>query len=55
MNSNRPLQFLKAEIKLRKLIEQNAPANKILAQSQKVDNYIVERMKIINKKYKEVS
>lgn len=40
---------LKNATKLEKLIENNAPYEKILKQSQKLDKYIIIQMKNINK------
>lgn len=42
--------ILKNSAKLEKLIENNAPYEKILKQSQKLDEYIVIQMKCINKR-----
>lgn len=56
MDSKIPLELLKARAKLERLINQDAPYEKIYKQSKKVDKYIVIQMKIINNKYqKEVS
>ena len=56
MDSKIPLELLKARAKLERLINQNAPYEKIYKQSKKVDKYIIIQMKFINNKYqKEVS
>lgn len=49
MDSNIMLLIFKNKAKLSKLIEQNAPYEKILKQSQKLDNYIMIQMKYMNK------
>lgn len=49
MDSNIPLLILKNSIKLNQLIESNAPYNKILRQSKKLDKYILIKMKYMNK------
>ena len=49
MKSNIPYLILKNSAKLNKLIENNAPYEKILKQSQKLDKYIIIQMKHINK------
>ena len=48
MKSNIPYLILKNSAKLDKLIESNAPYEKILKQSQKLDKYIIIYMKDIN-------
>ena len=48
MKSNIPYLILKNSAKLEKLIESNAPYEKILKQSQKLDKYIIIYMKDIN-------
>lgn len=48
MDYNIVLLILKNKIKLQKLIENNAPYEKILAQSKKLDKYIVIQMKNMN-------
>lgn len=42
--------ILKNSAKLEKLIEDNAPYEKILKQSQKLDKYVMIQMKCINKR-----
>lgn len=49
MDYNVTLLILKNRAKLEKLIIQNAPYNKILSQSKKLDKYIMIQMKLINK------
>lgn len=46
---NKVLSRLKDTAKLESLIASNADYNKILKQSQKIDKYIVEEMRRINK------
>lgn len=41
--------IMKNKVKLEKLIETNAPYEKILKQSKKLDKYIMIQMKYINK------
>lgn len=41
--------IMKNKVKLEKLIEANAPYEKILKQSKKLDKYIMIQMKYINK------
>ena len=48
MKSNIPYLILRNSAKLEKLIENNAPYEKILKQSQKLDKYIIIYMKDIN-------
>ena len=48
MKSNIPYLILKKSAKLNKLIENNAPYEKILKQSQKLDKYIIIYMKDLN-------
>ena len=48
MKSNIPYLILKNSAKLEKLIESNAPYEKTLKQSQKLDRYIIIYMKDIN-------
>lgn len=48
MKSNIPYLILKNSAKLNKLIENNAPYEKILKQSQKLDKYIIIYMKDLN-------
>lgn len=47
---NKVLSRLKNTAKLEALISANADYSKILKQSQKIDKYIVEEMKNINKR-----
>ena len=49
MKSNIPYLILRNSAKLEKLIENNAPYEKILKQSRKLDKYIIIYMKDINK------
>ena len=49
MNSRIPYLILKNSAKLEKLIESNAPYEKILKQSQKPDQYIIIYIKDFNK------
>jgi len=49
MDYNVTLLILKNRAKLEKLIIQNAPYDKILNQSKKLDKYILIQMKLINK------
>ena len=49
MNSRIAYLILKNSAKLNKLIESNAPYEKILRQSRKLDKYIMIKMKCINK------
>ena len=49
MNSRIAYLILKNSAKLNKLIESNAPYEKILKQSRKLDKYIMIKMKCINK------
>lgn len=48
MNSRIPYLILKNSAKLEKLIEGDAPYEKILKQSQKLDKYIIIYMKDLN-------
>ena len=48
MKSNIPYLILKNSAKLNKLIENNAPYEKILKQSPKLDKYIIIYMKDLN-------
>lgn len=50
MNLKLELLILKHKAKLNKLIEENAPYNIILKESQHLDKYIIMQMKIINAK-----
>lgn len=43
------LLILKNRIRLEKLVESNAPYEKILKQSRKLDKYILEQMIYMNK------
>lgn len=47
---NKVLSRLKNTAKLESLIATNADYDKILKQSQKIDKYIVEEMKLINER-----
>lgn len=49
MKSNIPYLILRNSARLEKLIESNAPYEKILKQSQKLDKYIIIYMKDLNK------
>ena len=49
MNCNVPLKKLKETARLEKLIKQNAPEEKILKQSQKLDRYVLIQYKQMNK------
>ena len=49
MNSRIAYLILKNSAKLKNLIESEAPYEKILKQSQKLDKYIIIKMKSINK------
>lgn len=49
MDSRTIYLILKNTAKLEKLIKSNAPYEKILRQSQKLDKYIMIQMKFINK------
>ena len=49
MNSRIPYLILKNSARLEKLIESDAPYEKILKQSQKLDKYIIIYMKNLNK------
>lgn len=49
MNSKTVYLIMKNTAKLEKLIETNAPYEKIVKQSQKLDKYIMIQMKDINK------
>ena len=49
MESNIAYLLLKNTAKLEKLIKENAPDDKILEQSKKLDKYILIKMKCINK------
>lgn len=49
MDSKYSLLILKNKAKLSKLIETNAPYEKILHQSQILDKYIIEQIKAMNK------
>lgn len=48
MKSNIPYLILKNSARLEKLIESDAPYDKILKQSQKLDKYIIIYMKDLN-------
>ena len=48
MKSNIPYLILKNSTRLEKLIESDAPYEKILKQSQKLDKYIIIYMKDLN-------
>ena len=48
MDSKLCLLILKNKAKLEKLIYENAPYDKILKQSKKLDKYILKKMKFIN-------
>lgn len=48
MNSRAPYLILKNSARLEKLIECDAPYEKILKQSQKLDKYIIIYMKDLN-------
>ena len=48
MNSRIPYLILKNSARLEKLIESDAPYEKILKQSQKLDKYIIIYMKDLN-------
>lgn len=50
MDSKIMLLIYKNKAKLSKMIEQNAPYDKILRQSRKLDKYIIIAMKCINEK-----
>lgn len=50
MDLRTSLLISRNKVKLSKLIEQNAPYEKILEQSQKLDKYILMGMNCINKK-----
>lgn len=49
MDSKVVLLIAKNKAKLSKMIEQNAPYDKILHQSQILDKYIIQQIKEINK------
>ncbi len=49
MNCKIPLKKLKETARLEKLIKQNAPEEKILKQSQKLDRYVLIQYKQMNK------
>lgn len=49
MDLRTSLLISRNKVKLSKLIEQNAPYEKILEQSQKLDKYILMGMNCINK------
>lgn len=49
MESNTAYLILKNTAKLDKLIKENAPYDKILNQSEKLDKYILIKMQCINK------
>lgn len=49
MDSKTYLLIFKNKAKLSKLIEENAPYEKILKQSKKLDKYIIKQMIYINK------
>lgn len=50
MDTKLYLLIFKNKAKLSKLIEENAPYEKILKQSQKLDKYIIKQMIHINQK-----
>ena len=49
MDCKIPLKKLKETARLEKLIKQNAPGEKILKQSQKLDRYVLIQYKQMNK------
>lgn len=49
MDSSIFLLILRNKAKLSKMIEENAPYDKILRQSKRLDKYIMTQMKYINK------
>lgn len=49
MDSKIPLLILKNRAKLLKLINENAPYDKIIKQSKTLDKYLMIKMKYINK------